>query len=139
MSGYLDVEAITIAYQRHGTVVEAVRSVSFAVRQGEFVVLVGPSGSGKTTLLHAIGGLVPVTAGRIRMSGTIVADPGPERVMVFQEFSLFRWRTVRQNIEFALECRRIPRVKRAPIIDCLLHQIGLERHADAFPIAYRAA
>jgi NitT/TauT family transport system ATP-binding protein len=133
MPDYLDVGAVTIAYQRNAAVVEAVRSVSFAIQRGEFVVLVGPSGCGKTTLLHAIGGLVPVTGGGIRMAGTAVTGPGPERVMVFQEFSLFRWRTVRRNIEFALECKRIPRARRTPIIDRLLHQIGLERHADAFP------
>jgi NitT/TauT family transport system ATP-binding protein len=133
MGEYLDVDAVTIAYQRGATAVEAVRAVSLGVKRQEFVVLVGPSGCGKTTLLHAIGGLQPVTGGRIQISGRTAAAPGPERVMVFQEFSLFRWRTVRRNIEFALECTRVPRADRAAIIDRLLHQIGLERHADAYP------
>jgi NitT/TauT family transport system ATP-binding protein len=110
-----------------------VRSVSFAIERQEFVVLVGPSGCGKTTLLQAIGSLVPMTSGNMRISGRPITGPGPERVMVFQEFSLFRWRTVRRNIEFALECNRVPKNKRAPIIERLLHQVGLERHGDVYP------
>jgi NitT/TauT family transport system ATP-binding protein len=133
MTGYLDVEAVSIAYSRGSITVEAVRNVSFGIRRQEFVVLVGPSGCGKTTLLQAIGGLVPITAGAIRVVGNPVTGPGRERVMVFQEFSLFRWRTVRRNIEFALECNRVPRSERGPIIDRLLHQVGLESHGDAYP------
>jgi NitT/TauT family transport system ATP-binding protein len=53
--------------------------------------------------------------------------------MVFQEFSLFRWRTVRRNVEFALECNRVPRLNRGPIVDRLLRQVGLEQHADFYP------
>ncbi len=133
MTGHLDVEAVSIAYSRGSTPVEAVRSVSFGIRRQEFVVLVGPSGCGKTTLLQAIGGLVPITAGTIRMLGQPVTGPGRERVMVFQEYSLFRWRTVRRNIEFALECNRVPRSERGAIIDRLLQQVGLERHGDVYP------
>ena len=113
--------------------VEAVRNVAFGIDRQEFVVLLGPSGCGKTTLLQAIGGLVPVTGGAIRANGKVIAGPGPDRVMVFQEFSLFRWRTVRRNIEFALECKAIPRPKRGPIVDRLLRDIGLERQADTYP------
>src|SRR6516225_6312719 len=112
MQEYLDVEQVTISFQRAAAVVEAVREVSFAIRRQEFVVLLGPSGCGKTTLLQAIGGLVPVTGGCIHAAGRLVTGPGPERVMVFQEFSLFRWRSVRRNIEFALECRGLPRAQR---------------------------
>ena len=133
MQSYLDVDAVTIKYPRGSTVVEAVRAVSFGVKRQEFVVLVGPSGCGKTTLLHAFGGLMPVTKGQIRISGRPIVGPGPDRVMVFQEYSLFRWRTVRRNIEFALECNRVPRADRGAIIDRLLRQVGLEGHADVYP------
>jgi ABC-type nitrate/sulfonate/bicarbonate transport system ATPase subunit len=132
MQEYLDVDAVTIAYPRGSTVVDAIRDVSFKVKRQEFVVLVGPSGCGKTTLLHAIGGLVPVSKGQIQLSGRTIAGPGPERVMVFQEYSLFRWRTVRRNIEFALECNRVPRSQRGPIVAKLLQQVGLEEHADVY-------
>ena len=133
MQEYLDVDAVTIAYPRGPTVVDAVLDVSFGVKRQEFVVLVGPSGCGKTTLLHAIGGLVPVSKGQVRLSGRVVTGPGPERVMVFQEYSLFRWRTVRRNIEFALECNRVPRSKRGAVVGKLLQQVGLEAHADVYP------
>lgn len=133
MESYLEVESVTIAYPRAGRIAEAVSRVSLEVGHREFVALVGPSGCGKTTLLHAIGGLVPVKEGHIRCAGRPVTGPGPERVMVFQEFSLFRWRTVRRNIEFALECNGIPRGDRRQIGDRLLKQVGLEGHADAYP------
>ncbi len=133
MGSYLEVDGVTIAYTRSGRVVEAVHDVSLAVGEREFVALVGPSGCGKTTLLHAIGGLVPVNAGRMRCAERPLTGPGPDRVMVFQEFSLFRWRTVRRNVEFALECNRVPVGERKAIVDRLLKQVGLEGHADAFP------
>jgi ABC-type nitrate/sulfonate/bicarbonate transport system ATPase subunit len=133
MQRYLDVNTVTIKYARGPTIVEAVRAVSFAVKPQEFVVLVGPSGCGKTTLLHAIGGLVPVTEGHILIEDRSVTGPAPDRVMVFQEYSLFRWRTVRRNIEFALECNGVPRAQRGAIVDGLLRRVGLEGHADVYP------
>ena len=74
------------------------------------------------------------TALRWRDEGGVHAGPGPERVMVFQEFSLFRWRTVRRNIEFALECNRVPKNKRAPIIERLLRQVA---HPQRLPGVHR--
>jgi NitT/TauT family transport system ATP-binding protein len=133
MSFYLSVDNVAISYNRDGVPVEAARNVSFGVIRQEFVVLVGPSGCGKTSLLHAIGGLQPISGGEIRVADRIVHGPGRERVMVFQDFSLFRWRTVRRNVEFALECNRVPRAQRGPIIESLLQQVGLAHEADSYP------
>jgi NitT/TauT family transport system ATP-binding protein len=134
MSGaYLDIAGVTIRYTRGGRTTEAVRDVTFSVGDHEFVALVGPSGCGKTTLLHAAGGLVPVTGGAIRCAGKTITGPGPERVMVFQEFSLLKWRSVRANIELALECNGTPRLRRRAIVDELLAKIGLDGRADAYP------
>ncbi len=130
---HLEIDRVSVQYLRSSQPRVAVRDVSFTVGRNEFVALVGRSGCGKTTLLHAVGGLVPVSAGQIRCGGEIVTGPGPERVLVFQEFSLFRWRTVRGNVEFALECKRVSQARRAPIVDRLLKQVGLEGHADAYP------
>lgn len=132
-ASFVEIDAVSMSYTRGGTTTTAVKDVSFSVGHHEFVALVGPSGCGKTTLLHAVGGLVPVSAGEIRCSGRRVTAPGRERVIVFQEFSLFRWRTVRGNVEFALECRDVPRPERAPIVERLLGQVGLAQRADAHP------
>ena len=129
----LEIDGVGMSYTRGGATTVAVREVSFSVHPHEFVALVGPSGCGKTTLLHAVGGLVPISAGEIRCGGRRVTGPGPERVIVFQEFSLFRWRTVRGNVEFALECNGAPRPQRGRIVERLLKQIGLEHRADAYP------
>ena len=133
VAGHLEIDRVGIRYARGGRTVEAVRDVTFSVDSREFVALVGPSGCGKTTLLHAAGGLVPVTAGEIRCGGRRVSGPGPERVIVFQELSLFRWRTVHGNVEFGLECNGVPRAERGPIVDRLLKEVGLEGRADAYP------
>jgi NitT/TauT family transport system ATP-binding protein len=130
---FLEIDAVTMSYSRGGATTAAVRSVSFSVGHHEFVALVGPSGCGKTTLLHAVGGLVPISEGEIRCGGRRVTGPAPERVMVFQEFSLFRWRTVRGNVEFALECNDVPKAERGRIADRLLRQVGLDHRADAYP------
>jgi NitT/TauT family transport system ATP-binding protein len=129
----LQISNVTISYVQRGRTIEAVRDVSFSVQESEFVVLVGPSGCGKTTLLHAVGGLVAISGGVIRCGGRAVSSPGPERVLVFQEQSLFKWRTVRRNIEFALECRQVPKGQRGAIVDGLIDQIGLSHRADAYP------
>ena len=133
MNGRLDVDEVTISYGHADRVIHAVRDVRFGVADREFAVLVGPSGCGKTTLLHAIGGLLPITGGAIRCGGKVVTGPGPERVMIFQEQSLFKWRTVRRNVEFALECKGVPREERGPVVERLLRQVGLEHRADVYP------
>jgi NitT/TauT family transport system ATP-binding protein len=133
MENYLEVDGVTISHSRDDRLVDAVRDISFQIARGEFVVLLGPSGCGKTTLLHAIGGLASARLGRIVCAGHEVSGPGPERVMVFQEFSLFRWRTVRSNVEFALECNHTAPSKFKQIVNDLLKQVGMEQHADVFP------
>jgi NitT/TauT family transport system ATP-binding protein len=130
---FLEIDNVTMRYTRGGETTVAVRDVSFSVGHHEFVALVGPSGCGKTTLLHAVGGLVPISSGEIRCAGRRVSGPGRERVMVFQEFSLFRWRTARGNVEFALECNGVPKEERSRIAERLLDQVGLEHRADAYP------
>ncbi|MGD9946648.1 MAG: ABC transporter ATP-binding protein [Burkholderiaceae bacterium] len=126
------VRSVDINYVRGGQVTSAVRDVSFEVGDNEFIALVGPSGCGKTTLLHAIGGLVGISAGDIVCASQHSAD-GLDRVMVFQEQSLLKWRTVEQNVAFALECKRVPKAERAPVIEGLLRQVGLWHRKDAYP------
>lgn len=103
----LDVAGVTLRYRRHDHVVTATDGVSFTLMQGDRVVLLGPSGCGKSTLLKAVGGFLPVTEGEILLNGKPVREPGPDRVMVFQEFDqLLPWKTVKENVAFGLIASR---------------------------------
>ena len=89
-------------FQRNGQAVPAVDEVSFEVRAKEFVAIVGPSGCGKTTCLRMAAGLEFPTSGSVTVAGKPVTGPGPDRSVVFQQFALFPWKTVAENIDFGL-------------------------------------
>ena len=82
-----------------------VDGVSLDVRQGEFVSIIGPSGCGKTTLMNIVGGFVKPTRGRVLLDGGRSTRPAPDRGVIFQEYGVFPWLTVRGNIEFGLRLR----------------------------------
>lgn len=86
----------------------AIDDFTFEVKDGEFVCILGPSGCGKTTLLRIIAGLEQKTSGEMLLNGREVSGPGSDRGMVFQEFALMPWRSVRRNVEFGLEVKRTP-------------------------------
>ena len=117
--------------QEHGT--DAVRDIDLTIQEGEFVCLVGPSGCGKTTLLRIIAGLERPTSGEVTLRGKAIHGPGADRGMIFQSFALFPWRTVRRNIEFGLEVRRVPRAERHRISGELIDLVGLQGFAAAHP------
>jgi NitT/TauT family transport system ATP-binding protein len=99
----LDVRGVTLQYKTTEHLVTATYRVDFEVHQGDRFVLLGPSGCGKSTLLKAVGGYLEPTEGEIRLNGQIVQKPGPDRMMVFQEFDqLLPWKTVKQNVMFPL-------------------------------------
>jgi NitT/TauT family transport system ATP-binding protein len=104
--GILQIEDVSVVYEREGRRTVAVEHVNLDVRPGEFLCIVGASGCGKTTLLRAIDGLVQPTSGRIRLHGE-PAKPTDERMaMVFQEDSLLPWRTTLENVRLGLELRQ---------------------------------
>ncbi len=111
----------------------ALQDVSLNVEPGEMVCVVGPSGCGKTTLLNLIAGFIDVTDGAIRLQGEAIKEPGPDRGVVFQEYALFAWLTARQNIEFGMRMRGLPKAERRTRADEYLKLIGLERAADRYP------
>ena len=82
-----------------------VDGIDLEIRQGEFVSIIGPSGCGKTTLLNIVGGFVKPTRGQVLLDGEPIAGPGPDRGVIFQEYGVFPWLTVRGNIEFGLRLR----------------------------------
>jgi len=84
------------------------RWASLRVREREFLALLGPSGCGKSTLLYLMGGFLPIGTGKILVDGKAVAGPGPDRGIVFQNFALFPWKTVRGNVLYGLERHAAP-------------------------------
>ncbi len=101
----IEIEHLSVVYEnpRDRSRLLAVDDVSLDVAAGEFVALVGPSGCGKTSLLHVVDGLIVPAAGAVRVAGEPIRGPGPDRAMVFQEYGLFPWRTVWDNVRFGLE------------------------------------
>ncbi|CVK32388.1 ABC transporter ATP-binding protein [Methanoculleus bourgensis] len=116
-----------------GTATPALEGVTLEIRDKEFVCLVGPSGCGKTTLLRIIAGLETPTTGSVTIDGSAVTGPDPKRGMVFQEYSLFPWRRVIDNIAFGLEMKGVSREERRQTAEYYLKMVGLSRFRDAYP------
>jgi NitT/TauT family transport system ATP-binding protein len=128
-------DAVSKVYNVGGGPLRVVEEVSFAVHDGEFVALVGPSGCGKTTMLNMVAGLVTPTSGQVRLDNEPIAGPGPERGVMFQEYGVFPWLTVAQNIEFGLKLRanRVSAAERREIGDRYLALMRLNEFRDAYP------
>jgi NitT/TauT family transport system ATP-binding protein len=129
----ISIRGLDITFRSGGREVEAVRGIDLDVREGELVCLLGPSGCGKSTLLNAVAGFVAPSAGEVRAGGRPVAAPGPDRAMVFQEYALFPWMTVADNVGFGLELRGEPRRVVRERVDALLAQLGLADFRERFP------
>jgi NitT/TauT family transport system ATP-binding protein len=125
----LALEGIRIAYGSK-TVIE---HLELAIAPGEILVVVGKSGCGKSTLLRAIAGLRTPEAGVIRADGATVTGPSADRALVFQDDALLPWRTARQNIELALQLRKVSRAERKATAQRLVDEIGLTGYADYLP------
>ena len=108
-SPHIVVSGVDKIFPVPGGEVVALKDIDFTINRGEFVCLLGPSGCGKSTLLNAIAGFSHPTRGGIDVEGRTVAAPGPDRGMVFQEYALFPWMTVAQNIAFGLEIKGMSR------------------------------
>jgi NitT/TauT family transport system ATP-binding protein len=113
----------------------AIDGVSLTVNEGEFVSLIGPSGCGKTTLLNMIAGFERPTSGEVTLDGRPIPGPGADRGVIFQEYGVFPWLTVRDNIAFGLSLRasRVPVSERAPIVERYIALMGLTGFEDAYP------
>jgi NitT/TauT family transport system ATP-binding protein len=116
-----------------GKPIVALDKIDLEIREREFVAIVGPSGCGKTTLLRMAAGLDFPTSGRVLVGGREITGPGPDRAVVFQQFALFPWKTVRQNIGFGLKCTGVPKAEREVAIDRYIKLVGLEGHEAAYP------
>ncbi len=131
----LEVEGVTLQYKTRDRLVTATYRVDFKVGVAERFVLLGPSGCGKSTLLKAVGGFMKPVEGQIRLAGKAVAEPGPDRMMVFQEFDqLLPWRTVRENVMFPLLMTRMLGNREAgERADHYIAKVNLTAFANSYP------
>jgi NitT/TauT family transport system ATP-binding protein len=131
----LRVQHLRKVYESATGSVEAIGDISFTMDEGELVCIVGPSGCGKTTLLKCIAGLLRPTSGTVEMDGLAVTGPTPSMALVFQEYgrSLFPWLTVRGNVELPLRHKKIPRPRRARMVEDALAAVGLADAATSHP------
>ncbi|MFP5393377.1 MAG: ABC transporter ATP-binding protein, partial [Gammaproteobacteria bacterium] len=116
-----------------GREVTALQNINLSIPRGQFTCLLGPSGCGKSTLLNAVAGFAPPTSGKITADGVPVHGPGPERGMVFQEYALFPWMTVEDNIAFGLEIKRLPREQVRATVERLLAMLSLSDFRRRYP------
>jgi NitT/TauT family transport system ATP-binding protein len=131
----LEARRLTLRYKTPDSVVTATSGVSFQVRRGERYVLLGPSGCGKSTLLKAIGGYLPASEGELLLKGVPIRRPGPDRMMVFQEFDqLLPWKSVKDNVAFALAAaRRFPSEEIEARAQRAIAKVKLGDFADSYP------
>jgi len=112
-----------------------VEDVSYAINDGDFVAVIGPSGCGKTTMMSMLAGFQKPTTGHVLFDGAPVERPGPERGVIFQEYGVFPWLTVKQNIAFGLQLKanRVPVSERDRICEHYLALMGLADFANSYP------
>ncbi len=132
-TGRIEITDLGITFGRDDRRVEAVRRFTLMTTPGEFVALLGPSGCGKTTVLNAVAGFVQPTVGRVTVDGEPVVEPGADRGMVFQQHSLFPWKTVLANVEFGLKMRGIGSIERTAQARRYLNLVGLAGFERAYP------
>ncbi len=124
---------VSCSFLLKGQELKAVHDLSLDIADGEIVTLVGPSGCGKSTLLNMAAGLQEPTGGRVAVDGVAVDGPGPRRGVIFQQYALFPWRTVRENVAFGLEIAGIARAEREATVARALDLVGLGAFADSLP------
>ena len=111
----------------------ALEGIDVEIADDEFLTILGPSGCGKTTLLNIVAGFEQATSGDVRLDGDPIPGPGPDRGVVFQEYALFPWLTVEQNIEFGPRERRVPRAERRNRVRRLIASVGLSGFERRYP------
>ncbi len=131
--GHIVIEDVEIVFGKGASANQAVKKTSLDIRPGEFVCILGPSGCGKSTLLNSIAGYVTPTRGIVSVDDTEVTGPGPDRGMVFQQYSLFPWKTIRDNIAFGPMVAGRTNVECSSIANTFLEMVGLSKFAEKYP------
>lgn len=126
-------EGVTKVFSRGGRPFTAIDGIDFHVADKQFISVVGPSGCGKTTLMRMVAGLDHPTAGSVAVAGREVTGPGPERAVVFQQFALFPWKTVYDNITFGMRSKGASRAERDEAVAYYLKLMKMEGTEDSYP------
>jgi len=129
-TGLVEVDHVSIVFGKGRNAHKAVEETSIRVEPGEFVCILGPSGCGKSTLLNTVAGYVTPHGGEVRVDGEIITGPGPDRGMVFQQYSLFPWKTVKENVAFG---PKIAGKAADSVANTFLDMVGLTRFANRYP------
>ncbi len=129
----IEIRGVSQTFAGAGGDVVALSGIDLVIDSGQFVCLLGPSGCGKSTLLNALAGFLAPSAGAITVDGRAITGPGPDRGMVFQEYALFPWMTVADNLAFGLEAKGRPRDEISARVSELLALFGLGDFRDRFP------
>ncbi|AMN39034.1 ABC transporter ATP-binding protein [Rhodoplanes sp. Z2-YC6860] len=129
----LELKGLSKQFEFNGDRIEALRDANLRVSKGEFVCLIGASGCGKSTLLRIVAGFEKATRGSALMWDRPIEGPAPDRGMVFQDYGLFPWLSVRGNIAFGPASRGRPRSEIKDTVDRFVELVGLQRFADAYP------
>ena len=129
----VEIKNVSKQFELQGQTIHALRDANLVIEKGEFVTLIGASGCGKSTLLRIMAGFETPSAGEALMWGQPIRDPAPERGMVFQDYALFPWLTVRENIGFGPKSRGVPRQQAKDTVERFVDMVGLRRFADAYP------
>ena len=132
-TSHITVTGVNKVFKTSEREVVALKDINLEIPKGQFVCLLGPSGCGKSTLLNAVAGFSLPSSGNIVADGKLVSGPGPERGMVFQEYALFPWMTVEQNIAFGLEVKGMEKTAIRDRVSGLLEMLGLSDFRTRFP------
>src|SRR3954454_7402193 len=127
------VDAVGKRYPTPSGDVVAMADVSLDMPSGEFVAVVGASGCGKSTLLRVLAGFEEASEGVVEVGGTPVTGPGPDRGVVFQDYGLFPWLSVRENVAYGPARKKLPKAEVAAVTDRFIAAVGLTRFAAKYP------
>lgn len=131
--GRVEFQDVSVVFGKDGTAHKAVENTTITIEPGEFVCILGPSGCGKSTLMNTVAGYVKPSTGQVLVDGQSISKPGPDRGMVFQQYSLLPWKTVYENIAFGPKMAGRTKSEASSIANTFLNMVGLSKFGDRYP------